>query len=301
MCIIGASYAVTVIVRLHKYRQEFAHILSTSSTGLNKSRFVRLFVTSLLFLVIFLPLQIYVFIRNLTEAEITTFSWSSVHNPGTWQDIKSIPTFGEVEFDRWVRVSLGYVVFFCFGLGNEAKATYSTWLRALGFGLVFPRLRSNRASNQHDNTRTSAVSSSLSWRSKAKLLFFNSSSCSSRTSSTLSGQLDTLKSQPRSDSSEGSIGNTFDTNLAPSDVSISGTLLPLWSKLSRKSSPVIDFNSTATSNATKWPSFPRISVGRCQSSDTRQNEQRTWSSAEDALRQASQQKGYEDKVLEVLT
>ena len=94
---------------------------------------------SLILLVIFLPVQCYIFYRN-AAFPLQPYSWSIIHGKGWW-NILLIPTYGSVTFDRWVRIALGFTVFFCFGLGQDAMTMYRTWLLKMGLGRIFPRLR----------------------------------------------------------------------------------------------------------------------------------------------------------------
>lgn len=129
---------VVVIFRLHRYRRQFLEILSASSANLNRSRFLRLFLMALMLLLIFLPVQFYILAVNLSYPH-RPYSWSAVHSPD-WSSIIMIPTGGQVAFDRWIRVSSGFLVFLFFGTGTEAMSMYRKWLLRLGFGHCFPRL-----------------------------------------------------------------------------------------------------------------------------------------------------------------
>ena len=127
-----------VIHRVRKYRKQFSDILASSSSNLNKSRFMRLFLMSLTLIVFFLPLQMYVLYRNASFPQ-HPYSWNNIHGPSWWQIIE-IPTARSVIFDRWIRIALGFTIFVFFGLGKDATAMYRSWLLKLGFGSVFPSL-----------------------------------------------------------------------------------------------------------------------------------------------------------------
>lgn len=128
-----------VIIRLHKYRREFADILSSSGSNLTKSRFMRLFLIALIFIVVCLPVQLYVFYRNCAVPHLP-YSWALVHSSEWWY-IFMVPTGGVVEFDRWIWLGCGFLVFFFFGLGKDATKMYRRWLLRLGFGKIFPSLK----------------------------------------------------------------------------------------------------------------------------------------------------------------
>jgi len=125
-----------VLARVHRYRQQFADILRSSNSGLTTSRFIRLFVLSLVLLVINLPLTFYVFYRNLDQP-LTTYDWDLVHGKG-WNYILRVPSYDIVQFDRWVSVGAGYILFFVFGMGNDALKMYRGWLDTIGLGRYLP-------------------------------------------------------------------------------------------------------------------------------------------------------------------
>lgn len=131
-----------VVHRIRKYRKDFSDILASSSTNLNKSRFLRLFLMSLTLIVFFLPLQFYVLYRNASFPQ-HPYSWTGVHGP-SWAQIIEVPTHGSVIFDRWIRIALGFTIFTFFGLGKDATAMYRGWLLKLGFGRIFPSLNGRR-------------------------------------------------------------------------------------------------------------------------------------------------------------
>ena len=131
-----------VIWRLLKYRREFAAIIASASSAhshLNKSRFIRLLGLSMTMLFIFLPVGLYLFIRDLNFPHVQ-FSWSRIHGPN-WNEIEYAPSGGQVTFDRWIQVGSGVPTFLLFGFGKDAVSTYRGWLLKLGFGRCFPKLQ----------------------------------------------------------------------------------------------------------------------------------------------------------------
>lgn len=139
ICLVDAYYSVLVIVRMRRYRKDFPEILVSSNSNLTKNRFLRLFLLSMALIVTFIPLQFYVLFVNSAEPPLLPYSWDLIHSP-QWQDIMLIPTGGEVYYDRWIQIALGYGVFLFFGLGQDAQTLYRKWLLKLGFGRVFPGL-----------------------------------------------------------------------------------------------------------------------------------------------------------------
>ena len=169
-----------VIIRMHKYRKQFSQIVSSSSSNLNKSRFVRLFLISFTLLLIFLPLQFYILYVNLSYPR-HPYSWSHVHGP-SWSQIVKVPTGGQVIFDRWIRVGSGLLIFVFFGLGKDAMGMYRKWLVKMGLAKVFPSLTSPRSMQQPSGSTSQGALGSLS--SRAKLLFTNGSRNATTTTTT---------------------------------------------------------------------------------------------------------------------
>lgn len=122
---------------MRKYRQEFAAILGSNDSRMTKSRFQRLFLVSGTLIVIVLPVQFYVLAKT-TSYPFIRYDWATVHGE-SWQDIIMVPTGGVVFYDRWVHIAVGFVVFFFFGLGVEAKKLYQGWLLACGFDRILPQ------------------------------------------------------------------------------------------------------------------------------------------------------------------
>ncbi|MCJ1383433.1 a-factor receptor [Xylographa soralifera] len=179
LCLPSAYYALLTIHRLRKYRRDFAAILASSTSGLTRSRFLRLFAVAFIVVAIVQPVQAYILYTNATFPQIP-YSWAAIHDPATWNDIVMVPTAGAVAFDRWIRIALGAVVFACFGTGKEATRMYKAWLRALGFARLFhhtsplPSHRLHRAAGRD------------SLKGKAASLFSSTFSRSSLNSSALS-------------------------------------------------------------------------------------------------------------------
>ncbi len=173
LCAVAAGYCGLVVVRLLKYRQQFSTILASSHSKLNKTRFLRLFILSTTLIVIFLPIAIYIFTRNLGYPR-TTFSWSQVHGPEWSKLIVRVPTQGTVNFDRWLNVGIGYMAFLFFGFGSDATQMYRSWLLKLGLGHLFPKLNHPHLKSSNpgrSSARTSNATKIGSMSSRAKLIF----------------------------------------------------------------------------------------------------------------------------------
>lgn len=129
---------------MHAYKTEFGRLIAISGT--TKSRFLRLFIMSTLLILIFLPLQVYIFLRNV-EYGVTSFHWSVTHGP-YWGYVSIIPSLGQVLFDRWLRIVSGILIFCFFGLGDDALRMYRGWLCMIGMNKIFPTLDNEYVSNK---------------------------------------------------------------------------------------------------------------------------------------------------------
>ena len=123
---------------MRKYRRSFSEILVSSNSNMTKSRFMRLFLLSVILNTLVLPVQFYVLYQN-SVTPLIPFDWNLFHG-SAWWNISLVPTGGTVLFDRWIQIAAGYAVFIFFGLGQEAKTMYRKWLIKFGVGKIFPSL-----------------------------------------------------------------------------------------------------------------------------------------------------------------
>ncbi|KAJ5518330.1 Fungal pheromone STE3 GPCR [Penicillium expansum] len=165
ICLIAAYYCCLVLIRVHKYRSDFANILLASSSNLSKSRFLRLFFLALSMLVCILPLQGYLVYSDIVlSLPWHKYSWSRIHN-GKWNTIEKIPLDGTVFFDRWLCVVSGFMIFIFFGFSRDATRMYRTVFWYLGLGYCFPSIQpptdthSAAPSPRHASTATTLVGS----------------------------------------------------------------------------------------------------------------------------------------------
>ncbi|MCJ1420338.1 a-factor receptor [Xylographa parallela] len=183
LCLPATYYALLTFHRLRKYRRAFAAILAASTSGLTRSRFLRLFTVAFIVVAIVLPVQSYILYTNATFPQLP-YSWAAIHDPAAWHEIVMVPTAGAVAFDRWIRIALGVVVFACFGTGKDATRMYTAWLRALGLVRLFPSLRRSSLLPSHTRRLRSAGRDTL--KDKAASLFSSTFSRSSLSTASLS-------------------------------------------------------------------------------------------------------------------
>lgn len=167
--------SVLVIVRLYRYRRSFSSVLQSSST--TKSRFLRLFLLCLTWILASTPVQLYVLLRNVTVPH-TPYSWRIDHDPATFKTMFMVPSDGVVVYDRYIWLGSGVMVFLFFGMGRDAVSMYRQGLLAAGLGMILPGLRVQ----QHGSTGRRSTSESLSsLGSKAKLYWKRKTSSSTAT------------------------------------------------------------------------------------------------------------------------
>ncbi|GAM86697.1 hypothetical protein ANO11243_047160 [Dothideomycetidae sp. 11243] len=148
LTLVDVYYAVLIAFRLRKYRARFDSLLSAASTS--KTRFLRLFLLALTFILGVFPIQLWVLLLNW-PSHLEPFVWSEIHGLWSWKWIPLVPAFGTVLPDRWIRLACGILVFIFFGLGKEAKDMYMSWAASLGLDKLVRRLRSTSSMLYHSS------------------------------------------------------------------------------------------------------------------------------------------------------
>ncbi|KAL3449804.1 pheromone A receptor-domain-containing protein [Aspergillus insuetus] len=145
VCFIASYYCGLVIYRLHHYRNQFNEIIRAANSGINKSRFLRLFCLSLIMLLALIPLQTYMVYKVIqTSLPWHAYSWSLIH-PMRSQIIK-VPTNGKIYFDRWVPAASGFMFFIFFGCSRDAHRMYLSLLSHVGLDGYFNPVLSTSSS-----------------------------------------------------------------------------------------------------------------------------------------------------------
>ncbi|KAL9046750.1 MAG: hypothetical protein Q9214_000497, partial [Letrouitia sp. 1 TL-2023] len=75
------------------------------------------------------------------------YDWQEIHGQA-WNDVILVPLYGAINFDRWIQITFGYVIFFFFGLGSDAMKMYRKWLLKCGLGRLYPRLNNQSSEPQ---------------------------------------------------------------------------------------------------------------------------------------------------------
>lgn len=165
-------------------------ILANNHT--TKSRFMRLYILCLVWILLIIPTAVYVLYVNLSRSK-ASYSWESSHNATTWNEIDLVPSNGVVVFDRYIWLGSGIIVFLTFGFGRDAVTMYRCCMLAVGLGRVFPSLRTD-----YTGTRASKPGSFSTFSSKAKL-YLSKRKSSASSWQTKSWQTDTTATHRMSD------------------------------------------------------------------------------------------------------
>ncbi|RFU24072.1 hypothetical protein B7463_g12266, partial [Scytalidium lignicola] len=145
--VINAYYALLVVIRLRKHRHQFSNTLSSTGSGLSATRFLKLFMLSLSLLIIYLPVMFYFLYVNMKgSSPWIPYSFSRIHDPATWEPIifLSLEDAPDLQWDGWLPISMGFLIVFFYGIGDEAIEIYRDFLVKLGFGKIWPSLKQPR-------------------------------------------------------------------------------------------------------------------------------------------------------------
>ncbi|TLD23386.1 GPI ethanolamine phosphate transferase 1 [Venturia nashicola] len=143
MCLASTYYTVLVFYRMYTHRRSISTLLHSSNQS--KTRFLRLFILTILILAPALPSYIITLVKFLQPdpmdgSLLHPYSWSAIHTD--WNQVELIPAgYGPPKWDRWSWIVYGYLIFFCFGVSGGARTEYRAWAAACGFARFFPSLQ----------------------------------------------------------------------------------------------------------------------------------------------------------------
>ncbi|EIW74906.1 STE3-like pheromone receptor [Coniophora puteana RWD-64-598 SS2] len=129
---ISFIYSGLTLRAFYKRRLEFSQILSSSSTSLNKSRYLRLMVLAAVDMAATIPLSIYSMYLSTDGVELGKYvSWAYVHYDfGFVGEVPAAMWMGDatyrrsVEMTRWLFVGCALLFFLLFGMAEEARRHY---------------------------------------------------------------------------------------------------------------------------------------------------------------------------------
>jgi pheromone a factor receptor len=185
-----AMTIVVVIVRLRKHRGRLSSTLSSNGSSFSARRFLKLFIMSTSFLVIYLPVTIAFFYLNL-PLPLIPYSWSRVHDPKSWNPVIYLTTAsygggGSLQYYGWSPIAMGFFVFFYYGLNNEAIDMYRNFVGSLGFARIWPSLLQPREIHRRGSTSSTSWNSHFDLVSKA-MHYFDGGRKHSQATSTIDG------------------------------------------------------------------------------------------------------------------
>lgn len=91
---------------------------------------------SITLIAVVLPIQLYLFSTALSMKFIP-YDWEKIHGPGWSQRIILVPTYGNLLYDRWFHILMGFALFLFFGLGKDAVTMYRGWMTSIGLDGLF--------------------------------------------------------------------------------------------------------------------------------------------------------------------
>ncbi|KAG9195866.1 hypothetical protein G6011_00987 [Alternaria panax] len=200
-----ASYwAFLLVYRLYRYRREFHRLVTARNT--TSSRFVRLFILSLVVVLVYLSYSIYLLVDVSKWADLP-YSWSAVHDPLRFSTIIKVPVMGVVSFEKWVQVATGYITFSLLGTGVDANAHYRRILVRLGLGRIWTGLD---VTSENDSRTPKSFTAARAWTasvsSRAKSMLWSTRSGSTTTTNTASTIDDFAKDMFTDTTSNRSVG-----------------------------------------------------------------------------------------------
>lgn len=94
---------------------------------------------SITLITVVLPIQLYLF-SSAIFTDLLPYDWEAIHAPGWSERIYLVPTYGKLQFDRWIHFLMGFALFLFFGLGKDAVTMYRGWMLSIGLARLFPSL-----------------------------------------------------------------------------------------------------------------------------------------------------------------
>ncbi|QIW98730.1 hypothetical protein AMS68_004248 [Peltaster fructicola] len=133
--LVCATYATIILIRLYRYRRSFRTLLQNHDTS--KSRFLRLFLLCIIWILGNVPVQCWVFSLSFSVPR-EPFDWNEIHDPEELSQIIAVPSLGMVLYDRYIWLASGILMFLFFGFGTEALQMYRAGWNAVGIAKLVP-------------------------------------------------------------------------------------------------------------------------------------------------------------------
>jgi len=176
------NHATALLIwRLYRYRREFHRLVAARNT--TSSRFIRLFLVSLIVISFYLIYTIVLLIQMAGRLH-DHYSWDRVHDPERWNRITREPGLGKISIEKWVQIATGFIIFGFLGTGVDANAHYRGLLVFIGAGKIWPSLLPGSANRRRPTSFTAPRSWTTYFSSKAKKMSWFGASDSTQSTST---------------------------------------------------------------------------------------------------------------------
>ncbi|EPQ30811.1 uncharacterized protein PFL1_01711 [Pseudozyma flocculosa PF-1] len=141
VCIASLVYSILAFRWFIVRRRQFAAVLQSTASHLNKSRYLRMMMFSIVDILFFFPLVMVVFVRQtqIPGGLAPYKSWGDVHYgfdrvslyPAEAIELRMGSTV-VLDLTRWTSPISGIFFFLMFGLGEEAIKTYKRFFQRIG-------------------------------------------------------------------------------------------------------------------------------------------------------------------------
>ncbi|GAA5958365.1 hypothetical protein JCM10213_002284 [Rhodosporidiobolus nylandii] len=126
----GVVYSAYTVYRLVRHRRNFRRVVAGAHSALTTTRFIRLAVLSISYLLIGVPLTLYSTIINIrTSGRYYDYSWTYFRKTWHEQPVVLIDTPGTADLASWSNVIVAVIFFAAFGFGTEATELYKKAVR----------------------------------------------------------------------------------------------------------------------------------------------------------------------------
>ncbi|ODQ78198.1 hypothetical protein BABINDRAFT_52743, partial [Babjeviella inositovora NRRL Y-12698] len=121
--------ALMTIIKFFQIRKDVKDILHCTNSGLNLTRFARLLLFCFLVVCVMCPLSLYFLVIAMNSID-GGFDFSDIHDSLLW-GIILFKDLGSPKYDRWLHITLAYLTFIIFGLGEDSVKLYQRVARRI--------------------------------------------------------------------------------------------------------------------------------------------------------------------------
>lgn len=137
---IGMIISFTTLILFFKKRKAAKDILVCTNSGLSIKRFIRLLIFCLL--VISTSIIFSAIIGSKLVIEKGVFFQKDILTTKSWHFIFRLTHVSSLDINKWVLISISFISFFIFGVGEDAKLMYILILKKIPYGnLILNKLK----------------------------------------------------------------------------------------------------------------------------------------------------------------